>query len=230
MGTGCDEFILTVTVLSFCKSTVDLGELWLGSLSTKVGVPTGTGSIIPSATSQLRSSFTFFFQWWEMGIGVYVWITECYIRANIISNYFPIIICKSRCGLELNALDLKWLCIHCSSRCLLVFIGRNGMILGIGRIGSLHGSCALGYFLRDLHRVEMPGLGNQVATDVRICQKDLQVKTSQVVWLVNHLPHLSQTNSYMHEQHSLYIKLVVNNGMYLKTSLHKVSFQAPKLF
>ena len=39
-----------------------------------VGVPGGTGSMMPRRTSRSKSALTFDFQWWGTGIGVW-WAT-----------------------------------------------------------------------------------------------------------------------------------------------------------
>ena len=59
------------------KSTVLLGSPFLLATTTilaqwRVGVPMGTGSMMPMAMSRSRSALTLAFQWWGMGIGVWM--------------------------------------------------------------------------------------------------------------------------------------------------------------
>lgn len=122
-----------------------------------VGMPTDTGSIITNAMSRSRSCYTIL-----PGIGVRT-TDGVAPRTNVMSNYFSVKVCKGWCGHVLNALDLKWTRSHRSGKCLLVSVGRNGMVLSIAGIGFLRGH---------LHRAfsfaffEMPALGNQAVTDV----------------------------------------------------------------
>lgn len=114
------------------------------------------------------------------------------------SNGFSVIVCKGWCRHILNPLDLKWLPIHRSSRWLLVSIGRNGMVIGIDGVGW----------------VLVSEMENHVATDVGASGKTLIIK-NQTCWLT-HAPSVnSRVKSYSHEQHNLYMKLVVCGVTYL---------------
>ena len=145
------------------------GYLFLGPTTILehqvVGVPTGTGSIIPYATSWSRSSFTFFFQW--SGIGTGVWITGIIIsRVNIMSN--PVIVCKGWCWAFVKCIGLK------------VIVNPLFQLVPIGfcrkeQDGTSHQwnyfsmlACASGYFLSNLCHIEMRYLGWKIKVAIEV--------------------------------------------------------------
>ena len=62
-----------------------------------VGVPTGTASIMPSATSLSMSYFTLFFQWWGTGIDVWTAVGVA-PGTEVMSNGLPAIACNGDGG------------------------------------------------------------------------------------------------------------------------------------
>ena len=136
---------LLVAAFKFCTSTMHLGEPSFFGATTVlenqvVGVQNGTGSIIPSATSLSKSCFTRFFQWWGISIGVWIAVGVT-PGIKVISNGLPVIVCNGWCGHVLNALASKcfFFLIHCSSWCLLVSVGGNGIVSGLGGTDVLAG-------------------------------------------------------------------------------------------
>ena len=142
-GEGVWWVSLLVTVFNFCRSTVLLGDPSFFGATTifehqTVGVPVGTCSMMPNATSQSRSCFTLFFQWCGTGIGVCT--TDGFaLWVNVISSGLPVIICNGWCGQVLNALDLKCSRSHNSWWSLLLAIGGNGMLAGLSGTVVLRG-------------------------------------------------------------------------------------------
>ena len=68
---------------------------------------------------------------------------------KVISNGLPVMVCNGWCGHVLNALDSKYSFIHCSSWCLLVSVGGNGIESGLGGTdvlpGHLHGALLIAF-------------------------------------------------------------------------------------
>ena len=110
-----------------------------------VGVPTGTASIMPSATSLSMSCFTLFLclltklqivtpltqtaneTWCNRllcltSYGVWT-VVSVALETKVVSNGLPAIACNGWCGHILNALDLKCSFIHCTSWFPLVKMG-----------------------------------------------------------------------------------------------------------
>ena len=134
---------LLVAAFNFCRSTVLLGDPSFFGATTilehqTIGVPVGTGSMMPNATSRSRSCFTLFFQW--CGTGISVCTADGFAPwVNVISSGLAAIICNGWCRQVLHALNLKCSRSHNSRRSLLLAIGGNGMLAGLSGTVVLRG-------------------------------------------------------------------------------------------
>ena len=69
-----------------------------------MGVPCGTGSVMPRLTSLSKASFMAFFQWCRMGMGEFTADGVASGR-KVIPMGFPVMVCKGWCGHVLKALE-----------------------------------------------------------------------------------------------------------------------------
>ena len=152
-----------VAELSFWKSIVLLGEPSFFGTTTilahhLVGVVEGTGSMMPSATSLARSSFTAFSQCNGIGIGVWIaWGMASWRSVTVMRS--PVMAGRGWCGQTLKALAAKKDLMKCSSFSMFPGTGRNGMVFGSGgggkRLRHPHG--AFGELTSDVTDVVLAG-------------------------------------------------------------------------